>query len=230
MLRLEGARVVRGEFSLSADLTVETGGRVAVMGASGSGKSTLLDLVAGFAEPETGRVLWEGRDLTPLPPGERPISMLFQDSNLFPHLSAARNVGLGIRPDGRLDAAQKARVADALRAVGLAGMEERLPGALSGGQRSRVALARLLVQARPLALVDEPFAALGPALRVEMLELMAALLDRTGATLLMVTHAPEDARRLCPQTVLVEGGRAHPPRATGPLLDDPPEALQAYLG
>ena len=230
MLRLEGARVVRGEFSLSADLTVETGGRVAVMGASGSGKSTLLDLVAGFAEPETGRVLWEGRDLTPLPPGERPISMLFQDSNLFPHLSAARNVGLGIRPDGRLDAAQKARVADALRAVGLAGMEERLPGALSGGQRSRVALARLLVQARPLALVDEPFAALGPALRVEMLELMAALLDRTGATLLMVTHAPEDARRLCPQTVLVEGGRAHAPRATGPLLDDPPEALRAYLG
>ena len=230
MLRLEGARAARGDFSLSADLSVETGARVAVMGASGSGKSTLLDLIAGFAEAAEGRVLWEKRDLTPLPPGERPVSMLFQDSNLFPHLSAARNVGLGIRPDGRLDAVQKGRVTDALRAVGLAGMEERLPGALSGGQRSRVALARLLVQARPLALVDEPFAALGPALRLEMLDLMARLLDRTGATLLMVTHAPEDARRLCPQTVLVESGRAHPPRETGPLLDDPPEALRAYLG
>ena len=230
MLRLEGMRLVRGEFVLDADLAVEPGARIAVMGASGSGKSTLLDLIAGFAEPERGRVLWEGRDLTPLPPGERPVSMLFQDSNLFPHLAAEANVGLGISPALRLSVEDRGRVAEALAAVGLGGMGARRPAALSGGQRSRVALARLLVQARPITLVDEPFAALGPALRAEMLELMAQLLDRTGATLLMVTHAPDDARRLCPQTVLVEGGRANAPAPTGALLDDPPEALRDYLG
>ena len=223
-------RLVRGEFVLDADLAVEPGARIAVMGASGSGKSTLLDLIAGFAEPERGRVLWEGRSLTPLPPGERPVSMLFQDSNLFPHLTAEANVGLGISPALRLSVEDRGRVAEALAAVGLGGMGARRPAALSGGQRSRVALARLLVQARPIALVDEPFAALGPALRAEMLELMAQLLDQTDATLLMVTHAPDDARRLCPQTVLVEGGRANAPAPTGALLDDPPEALRDYLG
>ena len=230
MLSLVDARARRGAFTLAADLDVEAGARVAVMGASGSGKSTLLDMIAGFVPLERGRVRWGGADLTGLPPGDRPISVLFQDSNLFPHLTAERNVGLGIRPDLRLGDGERARVAEALASVGLEGLGDRRPSALSGGQRSRVALARLLVQARPLALVDEPFAALGPALREEMLDLMAALLDRTGATLLMVTHAPGDARRLCPQTVIVEEGRAHEPVPTGPLLDDPPEGLRRYLG
>ncbi|MFN3277378.1 MAG: ATP-binding cassette domain-containing protein [Paracoccus hibiscisoli] len=215
------------DFTLAADLAVPKG-RHAVIGASGSGKSTLLALVAGFLAPTQGRLLWEGQDITAIPPGKRPVSILFQHNNLFPHLSVKQNVGMGLRPDLRLDRAQQARVAQVLDHVGLSGMGGRRPDALSGGQHSRVALARVLLRARPLLLLDEPFAALGPALKAEMLGLLAQIAADT--TVLMVTHDPADARAFAPDTLLVEGGRVHPPRPTGPLLDDPPPGLRAYLG
>ena len=101
---------------------------------------------------------------------------------------------------------------------------------MSGGQRARVALARVLVQRRALLLLDEPFAALGPALKAEMLDMVVDLAGETGATVLMVSHAPEDARRIADEVVLVAGGRAHPPVKTQALFDDPPEALRDYLG
>ncbi|WP_374299305.1 thiamine ABC transporter ATP-binding protein [Paracoccus sp. (in: a-proteobacteria)] len=230
MLELDGVRVTRGTFGLSADLSVPTCARVAIIGASGSGKSTLLSLVAGFLPPDQGRVRVDGRDITALPPGRRPVSMLFQDQNLFPHLTVAQNVGLGLRPDLRLSEAQRARIAQVLDEVGLEGLEARKPANLSGGQQSRVALARVLLRARPVLLLDEPFAALGPALKAEMLALLARIAEGTGATVLMVTHDPEDARSFAPQTILVDGGVAHPPAPTGPLLDNPPPGLRAYLG
>ena len=110
------------------------------------------------------------------------------------------------------------------------GLEDRKPGALSGGQQSRAALARVLLQDRPLLLLDEPFAALGPALKVEMLDLVAELAAETGATLLMISHDPDDARRITDLAILVAEGVAHPPRSTADLLDNPPPALKAYLG
>ncbi|TJZ85155.1 ATP-binding cassette domain-containing protein [Paracoccus hibiscisoli] len=215
------------DFTLTADLTVPAG-RHAVIGASGSGKSTLLALVAGFLAPTQGRLLWEGQDITAMPPGKRPVSILFQHNNLFPHLSVKQNIGMGLRPDLRLNRAQQARVAQVLDQVGLSCLGARRPDALSGGQQSRVALARVLLRARPLLLLDEPFAALGPALKAEMLALLAQIAADT--TVLMVTHDPADARAFAPDTLLVEGGRVHPPRPTGPLLDDPPPGLRAYLG
>jgi thiamine transport system ATP-binding protein len=114
--------------------------------------------------------------------------------------------------------------------VGLKGMESRKPAALSGGQQSRVALARVLVQARDILLLDEPFAALGPALKAEMLDLVAELAQESGATLLMVSHDPGDARRIADQVVLVAEGVAQAPQPTAELLDNPPPALKAYLG
>lgn len=223
-------QVDNGGFLLSADFQVETGQKVAVIGPSGAGKTTLIETVAGFLPVLRGRVLWQGRDMTGTRPGKRPVAMLFQDGNLFPHLSVAQNVGLGLRPDLRLDAAQHSEVARAIARVGLAGMQTRRPAALSGGQQSRAALARVLVQARPLLLLDEPFAALGPALKGEMLDLVAGLVDETGATLLMVSHDPGDARRIADQVVLVTDGQAFAPQATGALLDNPPPALRDYLG
>lgn len=230
MLELQNLSATLGDFHLQADLSVDPGSRVAVIGASGSGKSTLLSLIAGFLAPDRGRVLWEGRDITNLAPGRRPVSVLFQDQNLFPHLTAAQNVGLGLRPDLRLNDAQQCRVSQVLADVGLEGMEGRKPASLSGGQQSRVALARVLLRARPILLLDEPFAALGPALKSEMLDLLARIAGETDATVLMVSHDPADARRFAPQTIVIEDGRAHPPRPTGPLLDDPPPGLRAYLG
>ncbi|MGX9352055.1 thiamine ABC transporter ATP-binding protein [Shimia sp. W99] len=230
MLTLEGVSIVQDDFRLSADFSVDDGARVAVIGPSGAGKSTLLSLIAGFLEPVAGRVLWNGEDIAATAPGARPAAMLFQDNNLFPHLSAAENVGLGLRPDLRLSGEDTRRVEEALARVGLAGYGARKPSALSGGQQSRVALARVLVQDRPLVLLDEPFSALGPALKAEMLDLLAELLDETGATLLMVSHDPEDARRVAQQTILVADGAALAPQDTAPLLDNPPPALKAYLG
>lgn len=230
MLTLDGVVLRQGDFSLVADFTVEAGARVAVIGPSGAGKSTLLSLIAGFLQPDAGRVTWRGRDMTTTVPGARPVAMLFQDNNLFPHLTVAENVGLGIRPDLRLSQEQCGRVEDALARVGLAGYGARKPAALSGGQQSRAALARVLVQDRPLVLLDEPFAALGPALKAEMLDLVEAVLDETGAGLLMVSHDPADARRIASETILVAEGRAEGPVPTSDLLDNPPPVLRAYLG
>lgn len=230
MLLLENITVVQDDFRLAADLSINEAARVAVIGPSGAGKSTLLSVIGGFFPPTTGRVLWQGRDLTSLPPGERPLSILFQDQNLFPHLTVAQNVGLGVRPDLRLAADERTKVAEALDRVGLGGLGDRRPGTLSGGQQSRVALARVLLRAKPLMLLDEPFDALGPALRAEMLDLVAEIAGTMGATVLMVSHNPADALRIAPETILVADGRAHPPQPTADLLANPPPALAAYLG
>ena len=230
MLTLDAVTFRQGGFALSADWTLPARSRLTLLGPSGAGKSTLLLGLAGFLEPERGRVLWEGADLTGVPPGQRPAAMVFQDSNLFPHLSIARNVALGISPARRLAREDQDRVDAALERVGLGACADRKPGHLSGGQQSRAALARVLVMARPLLLLDEPFAALGPALRAEMLDLVTGLCDDTGATLIMVSHAPDDARRIGGVTSVVADGVASAPVETEALLANPPDVLRDYLG
>ncbi|WP_300010697.1 ATP-binding cassette domain-containing protein [uncultured Roseobacter sp.] len=230
MLRFETIRIAQGDFALEADFEIVSGRKTAVIGPSGAGKSTLLGAIGGFLPLASGRLWWQDRDITHTAPGQRPIAMLFQDNNLFPHLSIAQNIGLGIRPDLKLTPEDRARVDLALERVGLGGMSARKPGALSGGQQSRAALARVLVQDRPVILLDEPFAALGPALRQEMLDLVQELSTETEATLLMVTHDPADVRRIADDVIFVEGGRAAAPQPAAALLENPPPALRAYLG
>ncbi|MBC6406932.1 MAG: ATP-binding cassette domain-containing protein [Rhodobacteraceae bacterium] len=230
MLRLESVRLRQGDFTLCASVEIASQARVAVLGPSGAGKSTLLSAIAGFLPLQSGRIVLNGTDITGMRPGERPISMVFQDANLFTHLSIAQNIGLGLRPDLRLSAHQTEQVRQALQVVGLAGLGACVPAQLSGGQQSRAALARVLVRDRPLVLLDEPFAALGPALKAEMLTLLAQLLRRTKASLLMITHDPADARRVAPQTLWMEEGHLSGPHQTATLLKNPPPALRAYLG
>lgn len=230
MLTLDRLLVEQEGFRLAADLSLPEGAICAVLGPSGAGKSTLLSAIAGFVAPAAGRVLWQGQDLAPLPPGRRPLSILFQDQNLFPHLTVTQNLGLGLRSDLRLTAADQGRIDEALARTGLAGLGPRKPGTLSGGQQGRVALARTLLRHRPLLLLDEPFAALGPGLKAEMLDLVRAIASETGTTVLMVSHDPADAHRIAPLAILVAEGRALPPAPTAALLDDPPPALAAYLG
>ena len=230
MLHLNDLILSQGSFRLHADWALPQGQTAAIIGPSGAGKSTLLMAIAGFLAPTTGRILWDGHDLSALQPGQRPISILFQDQNLFPHLTIARNLGLGLNPRLHLSAKEWMQVDAALDRVGLTGMGARRPAELSGGQQGRAALARALLRAKPLLLLDEPFAALGPALKTEMLALVVDVVRDTSATLLMVTHDPEDARRHAALTVLVEGGIAHAPQATADLFANPPQALRAYLG
>lgn len=230
MLTLEGIVIQQDGFELHADITLSTGSITAILGPSGAGKSTLLNVIAGYLAPVKGRILWHGADVTALPPSRRPVAMLFQDNNLFPHLTVAQNIGLGIRPDLRLEEQEWDQVTKALERVDLAGLDTRKPASLSGGQQGRVALARVLLQRRPLILLDEPFAALGPALKREMLDLVHGLVGETGATLLMVSHDPSDARRIAPQTMIVADGMVFSAEPTKALLDNPPPALSAYLG
>jgi thiamine transport system ATP-binding protein len=230
MLALERLVVAQGDFRLEADLAVPKGAICAIVGPSGAGKSTLLNVIAGFFGASSGRVLWDGAAIDGLPPGERPVSIVFQDNNLFPHLTAAQNVALGVRPSLKLTPSEWQAVDAGLAHAGLAGLGDRRPGALSGGQQSRVALARVLVRKKPLVLLDEPFSALGPALRAEMLDLVARVAQETGATVLMVSHDPGDARRIAEMTIYLGEGRAEPPVPTEALFADPPPALASYLG
>ena len=144
-----------GETQALHDVNLAVGNEVnvlAMIGPSGGGKSTILDAIAGFAQ-STGALRLDGRDLAPLAPVDRPVSMIFQDHNLFPHLSAAENVALALSPNLTLSAADGARVDATLAEVGLEGFEDRRPANLSGGQRQRVALARALLRDRPVLLL-----------------------------------------------------------------------------
>jgi thiamine transport system ATP-binding protein len=228
---LEGVRFAYGETRMSFDLAIAAAEIVAIMGPSGSGKSTLLNLVAGFETPSAGRILIGDRDVSTDPPSQRPVSMIFQENNLFAHLDLFANVALGRSPTLRLSSDDRSAVGEALARVGLAGKEARRPRELSGGERQRAALARALVRRRPVLLMDEPFASLGPGLRADMAALVAELHRETGMTILVVTHSPDDALALAPRMVFVEAGRIAADGLAADLLGDAgPEAVRAYVG
>lgn len=231
LLRISGLTFRYEDMLMLFDLEVGKGEFVAVMGPSGSGKSTLLSLIAGFETPLSGEIRWAGEDIKSLPPAERPLSILFQDNNLFAHLSIFTNVALGISPSAKLTLEDRRRVSEALARVGLEGLEKRLPGELSGGERQRAALARMLVRRKPLLLLDEPFAALGPGLKKDMIALIQDLRREHGFTILLVTHDPDDAKAAADQTAFLHEGRILTKRPTEELFraTDIPE-LKEYLG
>jgi thiamine transport system ATP-binding protein len=229
ILYLKNVCFTQEKFSLTADFSVSKRGRVAIIGPSGEGKSTLLLGISGFLQPTAGEVLWDGKPMSDHP-GQRPLSILFQEHNLFPHLSAADNVALGLNPNMWLSKEQVLLVDKALDQVGLSEKAEAYPRDLSGGQRGRVGLARILLRKRPLILLDEPFSALGPALKDEMLEVLDKILKLTGATALMVTHDTNDAIKFADEAILVADGHAHKPQEIKSLFSNPPLALQKYIG
>lgn len=214
MLVLDNVNLSLGSFTLTANFSFRSGARVAVMGPSGAGKSSLLLAIAGFIPPASGRVLMDGQDLTARDPAQRPVSMLFQDQNLFPHLTLLQNVVLGLTAGRSASAAQLAQAEVALAKVGLSGYAHHKPAQASGGQMGRTALARVLLQARPILLLDEPFAALDNDLRHQMLDLVVQVAVQTDATVLMVTHDDRDAARFSSHLIAVDNGVAQPPLNT----------------
>ena len=219
MLVIDNCRLTWPDFTADYSLSVPTGNLCAVIGPSGGGKTTLLHMIAGFERPESGTLTFDGQNLLPLDPARRPTAIVFQDHNLFPHLSVAQNVGLGLRPSLRLSADEKALVGEMLDAVGLEGFDDRRPGEMSGGQRQRVALARALVSGRPLILLDEPFSSLDPALRRDMILLVDALRRRRSVTILMTIHTPEDVADLADQMAFVADGRVVASGRPAEILD-----------
>ncbi|MFP1723328.1 thiamine ABC transporter ATP-binding protein ThiQ [Lonsdalea quercina] len=189
------------------DLRVEAGERVAVLGPSGAGKSSLLSLIAGFLPADGGRLMLNGADHRRTPPAKRPVSILFQENNLFPHLTLSQNIALGLHPGLKLTQPQRVALNHIAERVGLTALLDRLPSQVSGGQRQRAALARCLLRQQPILLLDEPFSALDPALRAEMLTLVDDVCRDRQLTLLMVSHHLEDAARIADRTALVVDGR-----------------------
>lgn len=194
VLGLETIRIsLGGRLLLAVDARIGPGEVFTVMGPSGAGKSTLLAAIAGFADPAfeiTGRVLLDGEDISGLPAEDRHVGLLFQDALLFPHLSIGDNLAFGL--SGRRDDRQ-ARIGRALEEIGLAGFTDRDPATLSGGERSRVALMRLLLSEPRAVLLDEPFSKLDAALRQEMRALVFGRLRDAGLPAVLVTHDAADA-------------------------------------
>ncbi|WP_145576860.1 thiamine ABC transporter ATP-binding protein ThiQ [Yersinia alsatica] len=225
MLKLEKITYLYDHLPMRFDLHVQPGERVAILGPSGAGKSTLLSLIAGFLLPVSGRMLLNNQDHTHTAPAQRPVSMLFQENNLFSHLTVEQNIGLGLHPGLKLNHEQKLLLRQIAQQVGLEECLERLPAQLSGGQRQRAALARCLVRSQPILLLDEPFSALDPALRNEMLQLVDQVCTQRQLTLLMVSHNLDDAARIAERTLLVVDGRIYYDGATQALVSgSAPEA------
>jgi thiamine transport system ATP-binding protein len=230
MIRLEAVAFRYEDMAMNFDLQVSKGELVGIIGPSGAGKSTLLSLIAGFDLPVSGRISIVGADMRGMTPDQRPVSMIFQDHNSFAHLDVWTNVALGISPDLKLDAKQRVRVDEALARVGLADFKSRKPTELSGGERQRIAIARALVRDKPVLLLDEPFTALGPALRREMLDLIKEIQKERQLTILMVTHQPEDAEYAASRIAFVQNGRiAHVLPTKQFFAGTAPAEIRAYL-
>lgn len=212
-LRVEDVTVRFGALAAVDDVSLRlpTGRVIAVLGPSGCGKSTLLRAVAGLEPLAAGRVLWDGADLAATPTHRRGFAMMFQDGQLFGHLSVARNVGYALRLQGLRGAELDAEVDRLLELVGLAGRGGDDPLTLSGGQQQRVALARALGARPRLLLLDEPLSALDRELRERLAGDLREVLTETGTTAMLVTHDHGEAEVIADETVQMREGRLLPP-------------------
>jgi thiamine transport system ATP-binding protein len=182
-------------------LSVEAGDVVALLGPSGSGKSTLLRAVAGIIDPDSGRIFVHGVDVTELPTHRRGVGMVFQDNQLFPHMSVLENVAFGPRMAGAPRSERSERAARWLRRVGLAGFDDRRVTDLSGGEAKRVALARTLAAEPSIVLLDEPLTGLDRELHDRLAVDLAELLRDAKTTALLVTHDQDEAATIADRTV-----------------------------
>ena len=182
---------------------------MSLLGPSGSGKTTLLRVIAGFEVPDSGRVYFQGRDITGVPAHERGIGFVFQNFALFPHLTVRKNVAFGLMYGGGTVSAAETdkRTQAVIDMVGLTGMEDRGVDQISGGQRQRVALARTLVMQPKLVLLDEPLGALDANLRGRMRNELRAIRERMGVTFLHVTGSETEALAMGDSVVVLDRGR-----------------------
>ncbi len=215
--------------TISTNISLEPDKIYAVVGPSGAGKSTLLNLISGFASISSGSIIWNGQEISNLPPAKRNVSILFQDNNLFPHLSVWRNLALAVTHWPKISRNNEEKLKAVMSEVGILGLENRKPSQLSGGQQSRVALARVLLQKNKILLLDEPFSALGPSLKDQMLELIKKISKNKKLLVLMVTHDPADAKKVASQTLVIKDKKVYPPLSTEKALDPINGPLADYL-
>jgi thiamine transport system ATP-binding protein len=230
MLQVKNLFVDLGGFRLTADFEIERGSLISIVGPSGAGKSTILNALAGFIPLTSGVIKWNGSDITKLDPGLRPLSILFQDYNLFSHLTVKDNIAIGLRPNLKLDDLETEMVNSVIEEVGLSKFKFIKPFQLSGGQRTRVSLARSIVRSKPILLLDEAFSGLGPALRSEMIKIIKDKSIKEGITLIMVSHHIKDAIELDQKVIFVNDGETMKPTNVSIFINSQDKNIRDYIG
>ena len=229
MIEIDELRFAYGTMSMRFSLRVQPGECMALIGPSG-GESTLLSLIAGFETPLGGCVCVDGVDVGAMRSDQWPVTVLFQEHNLFSHLSVEQNIGLALHPGLKLTSVHRWEIDEALECVDLAGLNRRFPAELSGGQRQRVALARTLARRKPVLLLDEPFSALDPPLRRSMLDLVNDIRRDWGLTIIMVSHLPDDTARIAERIAFIDAGQVAEVYETSLLFSDtPPPNIGGFM-
>jgi sulfate transport system ATP-binding protein len=234
-MAIEASNITKrfGDFVALDNVSVDVpnGSLTALLGPSGGGKSTLLRVIAGLEQPDSGRVVIEGRDLTAAPAQERAVGFVFQHYAAFKHMTVRDNVAFGLTIRKRPKDEIKTRVDELLDLVQLSGLAERYPAQLSGGQRQRMALARALAVEPSVLLLDEPFGALDANVRKELREWLRRLHDEVGVTTLFVTHDQEEAMEISDQIIVVSKGRIEQAGTPADLYDRPAnEFVMNFIG
>ena len=207
MIKLENISVKLDNFRTKFTVEINKGEWVGIIGQSGAGKSTFLNLIAGFAQPEEGSLLINNIEINNLPASKRSISSLFQDNNLFPHLSVYQNIAIAIKPNLKLHDNEKKKIFEIIEYLNLSSKAHSSIGTLSGGERQRVALGRVMSSDKKILLLDEPFSQLDPNLRIEMLELIKKIREEKKITIIMAIHTPAEAINFVSRFLMIKEGK-----------------------
>ena len=206
MIKLENISIKLDNFRTKFTAEINKGEWVGIIGQSGAGKSTFLNLIAGFAQPEVGSLLINNTEMRNLSASKRSISSLFQDNNLFPHLSVYQNIAIAIKPNLKLHENEKGKIFEIIEYLNLSSKIHSSIGTLSGGERQRVALGRVMSSDKKILLLDEPFSQLDPNLRIEMLELIKKIREKKKITIIMAIHTPAEAIDFVSRFLLIKEG------------------------
>ena len=206
MINLENISIKLDNFRTKFTVEINKGEWVGIIGQSGAGKSTFLNLIAGFAQPEEGSLLINNIEMRNIPASKRSVSSLFQDNNLFPHLTVYQNIAIAIKPNLKLYDNEKKKIFEIIEYLNLSSKTHSSIGRLSGGERQRIALGRVMSSDKKILLLDEPFSQLDPNLRIEMLELIKQIRKKKDITIIMAIHTPAEAIDFVSRFLLIKEG------------------------
>ncbi|MDD5922621.1 MAG: ABC transporter ATP-binding protein [Eubacteriales bacterium] len=233
LIRLDHISKRYGDHIVLDDLSLEVGENefITLLGPSGCGKTTTLRIIGGFETPDSGRVFFDGKDITDLPPNERPLNTVFQKYALFPHMNVFENVAFGLRVSKKPEDFIRGKVKQGLKLVNLEGFENRRIDELSGGQQQRIAMARAIVNEPKLLLLDEPLGALDLKLREELEYELKLLKEKLGITFIYVTHDQEEALTMSDKVVVLNGGYIQQMGTPEEIYNEPENAfVAAFIG
>lgn len=233
IIQLEGISKSFGDTEVLSDFNLEVGKEefITLLGPSGCGKTTILRIVGGFETPDKGRVIFQGKDITDVPPNKREINTVFQKYALFPHMNVQDNIAFGLKVSGKTDQYIKDKIQYALKLVNLDGYETRSIGSLSGGQQQRIAMARAIVNEPKVLLLDEPLGALDLKLRQDMQYELIRLNNELGITFIYVTHDQEEALTMSDKVVVMNMGQIQQMGTPEEIYNEPENAFVAdFIG